>query len=393
MKISSHSVSFASKHTSSSLHVQRERLEVWTGDNPNRQQVSEEESSSGTPDASQLVKPDRVEVDTSATEEASEVEGETSNNPKTQEELELEILLQSVSVFLEGTNLEFRDPGTDDIREAYVEGEERIESIEDGETSLNDPGRAEEQTGVQNEGNQPDWGLEYNRHERYEEQESLSFQAEGTVKTADGQNISFDVSLNMARKFVHESSTEIRAGNAEVKDPLVINFDGDAADLSEDRFEFDLDMDGTMESLNTLETGSGFLAYDKNENGEVDDGSELFGPSTGNGFEELATYDRDGNRFIDESDPIYDDLYVMKPASDGSMEAVSADQLDVGAIFLGSSDTSFSFKNGMDLQGELRRSGIYLKENGEAGTVQQIDLATRESSSSDSRSSALDVSG
>lgn len=393
MEISSHNVSFASKHSTSSLHVQRERLEVWTGDNPNRSQESNGEGTPSTPDASQLVEPDRVEVDTSPSEETSKTEEGSSDNPKTQEELELEILLQSVSVFLKGTNLEFQDPGSDDIREAYEEGNERIESIEDGETSLDDPSRAEEQTRERTEENQPNWGLEYNRYERYEEQESLSFQAEGTVKTADGESISFDVSLNMERKFVQESSTEIRAGNAEVKDPLVINYDGNAADLSEDRFKFDLDMDGTPESLNTLETGSGFLAYDKNENGEIDDGSELFGPSTGNGFEELATYDRDGNRFIDENDPIYEDLYVMKPASDGSMESVSADQLDVGAIFLGSSETSFSFKNGLDLQGDLRRSGIYLKENGEAGTVQQIDLATRENTSPGSRPATLDVSG
>jgi anti-sigma28 factor (negative regulator of flagellin synthesis) len=393
MEISSHNVSFVSQHSSSSLHVQRERLEVWTGENPNRSQVSNGEGPSSTPDASQLVEPDRVEVDTSPPEESSETDEESSDNPKTQEELELEILLQSVSVFLKGTNLEFQDPGSDDIREAYEEGNERIEAIEDGKTSLDDPGQAEELIRNQNEENQPNWGLEYNRHEHYEEQESLSFQAEGTVKTADGKNISFDVSLNMERKFVRESSTEIRAGNAEVKDPLVINYDGNAADLSEDRFEFDLDMDGTMESLNTLETGSGFLAYEKNNNGEIDDGSELFGPSTGNGFEELATYDRDGNRFIDENDPIYEDLYVMKPTSDGSMESVSADQLDVGAIFLGSSETSFSFKNGLDLQAELRRSGIYLKENGEAGTVQQIDLAARENSSSGSRSTTLNVAG
>lgn len=50
-------------------------------------------------------------------------------------------------------------------------------------------------------------------------------------------------------------------------------------------------------------------------------------------------------------------------------------QKGIGAICLGSVDTDFSFKNDANqTQGELRQTGIFLREDGTAGTVQQIDL-------------------
>lgn len=43
-------------------------------------------------------------------------------------------------------------------------------------------------------------------------------------------------------------------------------------------------------------------------NGKIDDGSELFGARTGNGFNELAKYDSDNNHFIDAGDPVFSNL-------------------------------------------------------------------------------------
>lgn len=392
MKVSSHNISFSSTHTATSSYLRRERLEVWQGENPHRQQndgqaAQSAQSSTPTPDASQLIQPDRVEKNVEAkknSEKSGKAENGSSDKPNTPEELELKILIESVSAILENTDIKFRDPSMDRVEETYEKGEDKIEQVED---------RPDPRSAANQEQEQADWGLRYDSYERYEEQESLSFEAGGTVKTKDGREIDFSVSLEMQRKFVMESETHIRAGNAQPIDPLVINYDGNAAELSEDEFKFDLNMDGTLENLKTLEAGSGFLAMDKNENGSIDDGSELFGPKTGNGFEELATYDQDGNRFIDEADDAYSDLYLMTPQSDGSLEKQPLEELNVGAIFLGSSDTSFSFKNQLELEGQLRRSGIYLKENGEAGTVQQIDLVPQGEKNSRPPSSMIDVSG
>jgi hypothetical protein len=50
----------------------------------------------------------------------------------------------------------------------------------------------------------------------------------------------------------------------------------------------------------------------KIKDGRVNDGRELFGPITGDGFAELAAYDDDGNNWIDENDGIYDNLSIVE---------------------------------------------------------------------------------
>jgi hypothetical protein len=50
---------------------------------------------------------------------------------------------------------------------------------------------------------------------------------------------------------------------------------------------------------------------------------------------------------------------------------------DIGAIYLGNVDSEFSIKRSIDdALGVIRNTGIFLKENGGAGTVQHIDLYT-----------------
>ncbi len=87
-----------------------------------------------------------------------------------------------------------------------------------------------------------------------------------------------------------------------LKDPLVLSLDGKIANLTEARVSFDIDQDGKEDSLPGLREGSGFVALDRNGNGTIDDGGELFGARSGNGFSELATLDEDGNGVLDEGD-------------------------------------------------------------------------------------------
>ena len=82
-------------------------------------------------------------------------------------------------------------------------------------------------------------------------------------------------------------------------DPLVINLDGNIAELSDQTFLFDLDGDGEMDEISELSAKSGFLALDKNGDGTINDGTELFGTRSGNGFQDLSAYDTDHNGFID----------------------------------------------------------------------------------------------
>ncbi len=219
-------------------------------------------------------------------------------------------------------------------------------------------------------------GLVYQRRERYQETETLSFAAVGVIKTADGREIKFSAALSMSRDFVQESSLEIRQGSAQKVDPLVINFDGLGAQLSQTRFEFDLDNNGTAEQIASLRPGSGYLALDRNGDGAINNGSELFGPSSGRGFAELAVYDEDGNNFIDEADSIYQRLRIWMTNEDGSSQLAALGDKNIGAIFLGHVTSPFQLKDvNNNSLGEVANSGIYLTEDGKAGVVQEINLS------------------
>lgn len=218
-------------------------------------------------------------------------------------------------------------------------------------------------------------GLVYRQTAAYAESETLSFEAEGTIKTKDGQSLSFSISMSISRSFYQESNLEIRAGDAVKTDPLVINFDGNAAELSNTRFQFDIDADGRLEQISGLKSGSGMLALDKNGDGVVNDGSELFGPASGNGFTDLAAYDEDGNHFIDAGDAIYQRLRIWQRYDDGSQQLLALGDKNIGAIYLGHLATPFQYKDGDNRTvAEAAASGLYFTEQGRAGTVQQLNF-------------------
>ncbi|GAA0680975.1 hypothetical protein GCM10009104_01830 [Marinobacterium maritimum] len=223
---------------------------------------------------------------------------------------------------------------------------------------------------------QPAIGLEYQRSLRIDESEQTRFTASGRVTTADGQQINIELELQMARSITVEQHQSLRLG-ARLSDPLVLNFDGIAAELSSTRFQFDLDLDGTEDSVPTLAGNSAFLVLDKNVDGKINDGSEMFGARSGNGFAELAQYDDDGNGFIDEGDDIFSRLRLWSPTADGQGDMLSLTSQNVGAIYLGSADTEFSLTPNLQENrlGVIRSSGIYLSEEGRVGSVQQLDLS------------------
>ena len=220
--------------------------------------------------------------------------------------------------------------------------------------------------------------LSFNTAEYYTEQENTLFSSVGTVRTADGREISFNVDLAMSRSFTQAYEQEMNlAALQQTCDPLVINFDASTATLSDQKFLFDVDADGEEDSISMLGAGSGYLALDKNGDGVINDGSELFGPESGNGFQDLAAYDEDGNGWIDENDAIFSRLKVWSRCGNGESKLLSLKEADVGAIYLGRSDTRFGLTDSDGTEkAVIRSTGFYLKESGSAGTVQHVDFKT-----------------
>ena len=208
------------------------------------------------------------------------------------------------------------------------------------------------------------------------ELENTTFKSSGIVKTADGREISFGIDLEMSRAFCARYDS-LSQEDIILTDPLIINTDESITSLSDQKFLFDLDNDGKEEEISFADNGGGFLALDKNNDGKVNNGSELFGTKTGNGFEELAEYDSDGNGWIDENDSVFEDLKIWTKDEEGKDRLVSIKSAGVGAIYLGYADTEYTLNN-MDtnkVNGVVRNTGIFLKESGEVGTIQHVDLA------------------
>ena len=219
--------------------------------------------------------------------------------------------------------------------------------------------------------------LDYQVSETFYQHEQTAFQALGQVTTSDGRQIQIDISLNMSRELLQHREFSLQLGAA-LKDPLVISFDGKAAELSQERFEFDLTLDGQQDLIPKLAGNAAFLALDRNGDGIINDGSELFGATTGDGFAELAEYDDDGNGWIDENDAIFQHLQLwLKPGEGNSQQLISLKEAGVGAIYLGNAHTPFTLNSslGDERLGVIRSSGIYLSEQGKTGLIQHVDLS------------------
>jgi hypothetical protein len=100
--------------------------------------------------------------------------------------------------------------------------------------------------------------------------------------------------------------------------PVILDMDGDGIDLTsnEDGTVFDIDGDGKQDQVSWTKSGQGFddafLVLDKNKNGEIDSGKELFGDQNGsaNGYDELAKLDSNKDGTIDAKDAAYRELQV-----------------------------------------------------------------------------------
>lgn len=185
----------------------------------------------------------------------------------------------------------------------------------------------------------------------------------------------------MSRSFKEAYAGKVNFGSPlnqnKMCDPLVINLDAPAASVSDQSFYFDLDADGESDKISNLSPGSGFLALDKNEDGKINDGKELFGTASGDGFSDLAAYDKDNNGWIDENDEIFSKLRIWTKDEKGRDILYTLKEAGVGAICLKHAATDFALKSYEDnsTNALVRQTGVFLYENGRTGTIQHLDLA------------------
>ena len=221
------------------------------------------------------------------------------------------------------------------------------------------------------------FGFEMSRDNVYIEKECTAFKARGKAVCADGREIDFDINVGMSRRFEKISKERMSFDPVRCMDPLVINLKEGVTSVSDKYIYFDLDGDGEAERIKSLSENSGYIALDKNGDGIINDGSELFGTKSGDGFADLAAYDSDGDGWIDEDDEIFDKLKVWVGSGDGADSLLSFRDAGIGAINLANSLTEFSLKDEQNrTDAIIGATGMFLYEDGRAGTVQQVDMVS-----------------
>lgn len=354
MKIDSSNICFQGQHTLKEVSQKQENLQFWIGENAER----------GMPS------PPGVTIDIS--ERALELQKCISSNETqcpedvedylSEEDKQKVMLLEAFLEHLLGKKFKFILP-------------RRIKLKKEMPVNHGMEVNQGKRIGQERETQRAGWGLIYDSKTTHYESEKMSFKSSGIVKTADGREIKIDLQLRMSREFMSSEEIHIRAGDALTKDPLVINYNAPTAMLTDNKFSFDIDCDGSPDQISQLVAGSGFLSLDLNSDGKINDGNELFGPQSGDGFADLSLYDLDSNGWIDENDAIYDKLRIWTKDEFGNDILFALGEKGVGAICLGSANTSFSLRGeGNSENGIIQKTGIFLSESGLAGTVQHVDL-------------------
>ncbi|MEO0330090.1 MAG: hypothetical protein AAF223_00165 [Bacteroidota bacterium] len=119
--------------------------------------------------------------------------------------------------------------------------------------------------------------------------------------------------------------------------PLVIDLDKDGkielSPLFESTVRFNFDADGYVEQSGWVNADDGLLVLDRNNNGTIDDITELFGNQTTDGFVELAALDSNNDGIISASDTQFSDLEVWRDLNqDGISQASELESLSTVGI-------------------------------------------------------------
>jgi hypothetical protein len=160
-------------------------------------------------------------------------------------------------------------------------------------------------------------------------------------------------------------------------DPLVLDLAGNGFSTSglSRSVRFDLDADGRLDQISAPTGDDTLLALDRNGNGRIDNGRELFGNQHGaaNGFAELRKYDKNGDGRIDRQDAIFERLSLLRFDSQSRQSSQSLSQAGVSAIELQAREVKIA----LGAYDEIAQLGRFEFSNGRSGQAADLLLARR----------------
>ena len=170
------------------------------------------------------------------------------------------------------------------------------------------------------------------------------------------------------------------------RDPIILDLDGDGLETVglAGNVYFDHDGDGVLTQTGWAGANDALLVWDRNGNGAIDTGAELFGDFTPmpngtlapNGFAALAALDSNGDGVIDASDPAFHELKLWRDTSqDGKTDSGELSSLaDAGIVSLNLANT---LKNQNLANGnQLTREGSFTRTDGTTSAMGEFNLAT-----------------
>jgi VCBS repeat-containing protein len=167
------------------------------------------------------------------------------------------------------------------------------------------------------------------------------------------------------------------------KDPLTLDLDGDGLETvgTSAGIQFDHDGDGTKTGTGWIKPDDGFLVLDRNSNGTIDNGTELFGDSTplyaggtaADGFAALAQEDTNHDGKVSALDLRWNQLRVWQDANQNGIseagELKTLASLGITSINVAATENAQVLDNG----NQLADLGSYTKSDGTAGSVGQVN--------------------
>lgn len=204
------------------------------------------------------------------------------------------------------------------------------------------------------------------------------------------ENGNFKVNLDLVTEYhssyvnpMFISSLKELYGTAEVtRSPLVVDLDGDGVEtvgVSEGVY-FDHDGNGFAEKSGWVGKDDGILVRDINNNGTIDNGTELFGNnsvlSSGenalNGFEALKELDSNKDGVFNSSDEAWNTVKVWKDSNQNGIvdnsELLSLEQANIAGINLNYNEQELVDGNG----NTHAQTGKIIKTDGSSGTITDV---------------------
>lgn len=121
------------------------------------------------------------------------------------------------------------------------------------------------------------------------------------------------INFNSTESYTDISKLQFRSRRE--ADPLVLDLGNDGIQTTgvDQGIKFDLNGDNKLEQSSFVKGNDYALALDKNKNGYIDSGKELFGDQNGSkdGIEELKYYDQNNDGKIDKKDNVFSSLMLV----------------------------------------------------------------------------------